>query len=119
MPQQAASFLDLGMSTMVRKLPLPDDSLSPVVETLESLGALVRSQRARGQLRIDDAADLLGVSKDLLSRLENGKSVGLDSLMKVLDGLGLKMLVLPKGDASLVEEQLAERAAHSTDKGIA
>ncbi|MDF9429224.1 helix-turn-helix domain-containing protein [Cupriavidus gilardii] len=86
---------------------------------MESLGALVRSQRARGQLRIDDAADLLGVSKDLLSRLENGKSVGLDSLMKVLDGLGLKMLVLPKGDASLVEEQLAERAAHSTDKGIA
>jgi transcriptional regulator with XRE-family HTH domain len=104
---------------MVRKLPLPDESLSPVVETLDSLGSLVRSQRARGQLRIDDAADLLGVSKDLLSRLENGRSVGLDSLMKVLDGLGLKMLVLPKGDALLVEEQLAERATHSTDKGSA
>lgn len=104
---------------MVRKLPLPDESLSPVVETLESLGALVRSQRARGQLRIDDAADLLGVSKDLLSRLENGRSVGLDSLMKVLEGLGLKLLVLPKGDASFIEEQLAQRARTFTDKGRA
>lgn len=104
---------------MVRKLPLPDETLSPVADTLQSLGALVRSQRARAQLRIDDAADLLGVSKDLLSRLENGRSVGLDSLMKVLDGLGLKVLVLSKRDASLVEETLAERGQASTDKGSA
>ncbi|WP_064576594.1 helix-turn-helix domain-containing protein [Cupriavidus gilardii] len=93
---------------MVRKLPLPDISLSPVAHDLQSLGTLIRSQRGRCQLRIDDAADLLNVSKDLLSRLEDGRSVGLDGLMKVLDGLGLKLLVVPKGDALLLEDRLTE-----------
>ncbi|MGJ9419775.1 XRE family transcriptional regulator [Massilia sp. CMS3.1] len=48
-------------------------------------------------MRIDDAAGLLGVSVDLMSRLENGQgSVRLDKAMAVLDGLGLALLVVPK-----------------------
>lgn len=48
-------------------------------------------------LRIDDAAALLGVSVDLMSRLENGQgSVRLDKVMAVLDGLGMALMVLPK-----------------------
>jgi hypothetical protein len=48
-------------------------------------------------LRIDDAAGLLGVSVDLMSRLENGQgSVRLDKALTVLDGLGLTLMVLPK-----------------------
>jgi len=48
-------------------------------------------------LRIDDAASLSGVSVDLLSRLENGRSgVSTDRLLKVLDALGLVMLVVDK-----------------------
>jgi transcriptional regulator with XRE-family HTH domain len=48
-------------------------------------------------LRIDDAAALCGVSVDLLSRLENGHSgVSSERLLKVLDGLGLAMLILDK-----------------------
>lgn len=39
----------------------------------------------------------MGVSADLMSRLENGQgSVRLDKALTVLDGLGLIMLVLPK-----------------------
>jgi hypothetical protein len=45
-------------------------------------------------LRINDAAGLLGVSVDLMSRLENGQV--LDKAMAVLDGLGLALMVLPK-----------------------
>lgn len=57
----------------------------------------MRERRKSQSLRIDDAAGLLGVSVDLMSRLENGQgSVRLDKALAVLDGLGLALLVLPK-----------------------
>lgn len=61
------------------------------------LGPVVRERRKSQALRIDDAAGLLGVSVDLMSRLENGQgSVRLDKALAVLDGLGLALMVLPK-----------------------
>lgn len=68
-----------------------------VVHTLQDLGRIVRARRRASGLRIDDAAALCGVSVDLLSRLENGRSgVSSDRILKVLDGLGLAMLILDK-----------------------
>jgi transcriptional regulator with XRE-family HTH domain len=62
-----------------------------------ALGPLIRQRRREQGLRIDDAASLLGVSVDLMSRLENGQgSVRLDKAMAVLDGLGLALMVVPK-----------------------
>jgi len=73
----------------------------PVVQVVSSaavIGNQVRAHRHKQSLRIDDAAALIGVSVDLMSRLENGSgSVRLDKLMSVLDGLGLTLLVAPKG----------------------
>lgn len=73
----------------------------PLVQELRGadvIGLQVRAHRKKQGLRIDDAAALTGVSVDLMSRLENGAgSVRLDKLMSVLDGLGLTLLVLPKG----------------------
>ncbi|KQW57640.1 hypothetical protein ASC92_11805 [Variovorax sp. Root411] len=57
-------------------------------------------------MRIDDAASLSGVSSDLLSRLENGKSVTSDKLMLVLESLGLRMLVVPKSAIPAVDATL-------------
>lgn len=56
---------------------------------------------------------LLGVSVDLMSRLENGQgSVRLDKALAVLDGrLGLTLMVLPK------EHQWAREAASSSGSG--
>lgn len=72
------------------------------------LGPLVRQRRRAQQLRIDDAASLLGVSVDLMSRLENGQgSVRLDKALAILDGLGLALLVVPK------EHPWARRAEQS------
>ncbi|TWD75983.1 Xre family transcriptional regulator [Variovorax beijingensis] len=73
------------------------------------LGQYVRQARKRQQLRIDDAANLFGVSVDLVSRLENGAgSVRLDKLQAVLDGLGLALVVGPKSDLqSFVTRQKA------------
>ncbi|TXT37682.1 MAG: XRE family transcriptional regulator [Comamonadaceae bacterium] len=95
---------------MARKLPLPDKSATPLVRSLSDLGKIVRNQRALAQLRIDDAAALSFVSSDLLSRLENGKPVTLDKLLLVLDGLGLRMLVLPTQDLHPLESQLNQQA---------
>ncbi|HZD54282.1 MAG TPA: helix-turn-helix transcriptional regulator [Woeseiaceae bacterium] len=68
-----------------------------VVSSLSDLGRIVREQRRASGLRIDDAAALCGVSVDLLSRLENGHSgVGTARLLKVLDGLGLAIMVVDK-----------------------
>ncbi|RKP49774.1 helix-turn-helix domain-containing protein [Pararobbsia silviterrae] len=75
---------------------------------MAELGALVRNQRARSLLRIDDAADLIGVSKEVLSRLENGRSVGLDKVFKVLDGLGLSLVVVTR-----LETETAVRAVRT------
>jgi len=62
-----------------------------------ALGPLVRQRRRSQKLRIDDTAALVGVSVDLMSRLENGQgSVRLDKALAVLDGLGLALLVVPK-----------------------
>lgn len=77
------------------------------------MGALVRNRRAQNRMRIDDAADMLGVSKDVLSRLENGRSVSVDKLFKVLDGLGLNVLVVPKRDVPVARKALRESAEPS------
>ncbi len=68
-----------------------------LLQSAPDLGPVVRERRKSQSLRIDDAAGLLGVSVDLMSRLENGQgSVRLDKALAVLDGLGLTLLVLPK-----------------------
>lgn len=87
---------------MPRKLPPIKLPTSQEIRKLEDLGQIVRNQRALAQLRIDDAAALCFVSSDLLSRLENGRPITMDKLLKVLDGLGLRMLVVPASDAVLL-----------------
>ncbi len=68
-----------------------------LLTSASSLGPVVRQRRKSQALRIDDAAALMGVSADLMSRLENGQgSVRLDKALTVLDGLGLTMVVVPK-----------------------
>lgn len=69
---------------------------------LTQLGLIIRRRRKRSSLRIDDAAALSGVSVDLLSRLENGKSgVASDRLLKVLDALGLALAVVDKATGNV------------------
>jgi len=68
------------------------------IRTLIELGRAIRLKRKTAGLRIDDAAALCGVSVDLLSRLENGKSgVATDRVLKVLDGLGMALRLVDQG----------------------
>lgn len=80
-----------------------------------ALGPLVRASRRAQGLRIDDAASLLGVSVDLMSRLENGQgTVRLDKALAILDGLGLAMVIVPK-EHPWIREAAAATVIHTQD----
>jgi transcriptional regulator with XRE-family HTH domain len=102
---------------MSRNLPQINLSTPQEIRKLEDLGQIVRNQRAQGKLRIDDAAALCFVSSDLLSRLENGRPIKMDKLLKVLDGLGLRMLVVPACDSVLLKSELEALRAGSRPSG--
>lgn len=73
------------------------DTIPALLTQPGALGPLVRRRRRAQRLRIDDAASLLGVSQDLMSRFENGQgTVRLDKALAILDGLGLALVVVPK-----------------------
>lgn len=84
---------------MARRLPSTHPASRSRVENLSGLGLAVRNARAQARMRIDDAAAFCGVSADVLSRLENGKSITTDRLFKVLEGLGLEVLVVSREHA--------------------
>lgn len=83
-----------------------------VIADMTTIGLQVRAQRLKQGLRIDDAAALIGVSVDLLSRLENGHGgVRSDKLLVVLNSLGLAMVLLPK-DHSKMQTLAEDHAVH-------
>ncbi len=49
----------------------------------------------------------------MLSKLENGKGVNFEHVLRALDGLGLTMLVMPKAHAPL----LGRAAGHAVRAG--
>jgi hypothetical protein len=90
----------------------PASRRATLLQSATDLGPVVRERRKSQSLRIDDAAALIGVSVDLMSRLENGQgSVRLDKALAVLDGLGLSLMVLPK------EHPWAREAGSSSGSG--
>ncbi len=90
---------------MPRTLPRPLINPDPQITDMVALGRLIRDRRAQSAMRIDDAASMLGVSKNVLSQLENGRSVSLDKVLKVLKGLGLTLLLFDQQGASVVLKQ--------------
>jgi len=88
----------------MRRIVLTSFPERPRAASLESLGAFVRAQRTASGLKLRDAALLCGVSKDVLTRVENGSGpVGSDNLLQILDTLGLTLLVVPKNQVSQAE----------------
>jgi transcriptional regulator with XRE-family HTH domain len=60
-----------------------------------SLGLAIRHERQRQQLTIADIAERTGLSRGMLSKIENGQaSMSLDSLSRVAEALGVSMATL-------------------------
>ena len=81
------------MARPLKQTPTPTKT-GPL--TPELIGQFVRAKRTQSGLRIDDAADLCGVSVETISKIETAKGrVTTTNLFKVLNGLGLKMQMEP------------------------
>ncbi|ABO57333.1 helix-turn-helix transcriptional regulator [Burkholderia cenocepacia] len=80
----------------------PDDTDSrpcPLVTDLKTLGQAVQRTRLASELTLLDAADYIGVTVNVLARIEAGRSVGTVHLFKVLKEFGLATLIMSKADA--------------------
>ena len=66
------------------------------LDSSRALGDCIRAVRVAAGLRQDEAAELCGVSVPFLNRLERGKpTVRLDSVLKVCQGLGIALDLVP------------------------
>jgi hypothetical protein len=90
-----------NVDTMSLASSQSDSSQNPLATDLQTLGQLVRNQRVTSELSLVDAADSLDVSVAVSSSIEDGQPAETGLLFKVLTGLGLAMLVMPKSDASV------------------
>lgn len=89
------------------------------------LGNAIRERRLRNHLTIADVAALAGISRGMLSKIENGQtSTSLDALRRIAHALGVPMSALfrgfdaPSGGAQLVKrDEGMEVVRRGTKKG--
>ncbi|MDX9730241.1 MAG: helix-turn-helix domain-containing protein [Bdellovibrionales bacterium] len=81
---------------MARPIRIAETPSNSEIVSPTDLAAFVRARRTQAGLRIDDAAELCGVSVVTLSKIETAKGgVNVESLFRVLKGLGIRLQVKP------------------------
>ncbi len=81
---------------MARPIRIVETPSKAEITNPKDLAAFVRARRTQAGLRIDDAAELCGVSVVTLSKIETAKGgVNVESLFRVLKGLGIRLQVMP------------------------
>jgi len=79
------------------------------IRILSDLGDAIRARRRMTGLTLDDAAALLGVGRRFLVELENGKRhASIETVLRVLHGLGLELRVEPRRPQSWVSARSDE-----------
>jgi DNA-binding XRE family transcriptional regulator len=69
-----------------------------------SIGAVIRATRKAAGLTLVEAAAFIGIAKQTLGDLERGRSsVGIHIVLKVLNDLGLGIVVAPKKEIELAQ----------------
>ncbi len=87
----------MSKGKQVKALPTPD--LTEVL-SLELIGKTIKARRTQQRLDIKTAAMLCDVSVVTLSKIENAaKGVRMDSILKVMTALGIKMSIESWEDA--------------------
>lgn len=70
------------------------------VRSPKALGSVVRQERKRQGLTLDEVYSVSGLTTRFLSEFERGKpNASIGRVMDALQALGLEMLVLPRGEA--------------------
>jgi DNA-binding XRE family transcriptional regulator len=89
----------------VKPTPYP---ANPVLLDAKILGNAVRAARTEAGMTLADAALSIGVAKQTLSNLETGKpGVGLGLTLKIVQALGLGLVVLQRHQQERVCQTLA------------
>jgi HTH-type transcriptional regulator/antitoxin HipB len=71
--------------------------MEQILDSADALGPLVRARRHELQLTQADVADVARTGVRFISDLETGKrSVRLETVLKVLDALGLELIARPR-----------------------
>jgi HTH-type transcriptional regulator/antitoxin HipB len=89
------------------------------VQTLQELGEAVATRRKQLGLKQGDVAAMAGVSAELLSRFERGRTAefGARKLLAVLAALDAELDVVRQGQTGNLDELRQERAQTSTHQG--
>lgn len=83
----------MAIGKQVKSLPTPD--LNEEI-SIELIGKAIRAKRTQEGLDNQTAAFLCGVSVVTLSKVENAsKGVRLESVLKIMAALGIKLTILP------------------------
>lgn len=64
--------------------------------TAADLGQAIRRARASRDLRQDELAERIGVTRMTISRLERGEAVSVETAMRALSECGSEVVVVPK-----------------------
>jgi transcriptional regulator with XRE-family HTH domain len=95
------------MPTPKRTRPSASAARSSSLEI--SVGRTLRDLRNRQNLTLDDVAQRAGISKSMLSKIENGQTSSLDTLQRLSEALGVELSKLfqrfetPEGGAQHVK----------------
>lgn len=80
---------------MPRLKPTPPPE-SGRIDNQADLGRIIRYMRMQAGLTADEAALSIGVAKATLLRAEQGQgALQFDTLLRIFDGLGLRLIALP------------------------
>lgn len=92
-----------------------DISMKHIIQSTEELGLVIRAVRKSTQVRQDDLAAMVGVSRQFTVDVEKGKpTVQLARVLRLLKELGIELSVDIPSAASKELERLAHRRAESS-----
>ncbi|MDE1168328.1 MAG: helix-turn-helix transcriptional regulator [Pseudomonas sp.] len=85
------------------------------VKTADSLGLIMRASRKAMSIRQDDAAGMIGISENFLSKVERGgEAVQWGKVFQALEALGLKLSV--EVPDSVAQQTLLNMAKYDATK---
>lgn len=79
------------------------------IKTQRHLGRLLREQRRYLGMTLEEFYESSGISTRFMSELERGKLDSVGRLIRVLNMLGLELVVLPRSRVDLLRSSLRSR----------
>lgn len=79
------------------------------ITNVKVLGAILRQARKKSGMTLVDTAESIGITKQTLSDLENGRvSVGINTVLKVVNDLGLCLFAVPRHEQDRIQKILEQ-----------